>query len=158
MKDSKYHMNIGGASIILLIAVFALTVFAVLSIRASYNELQMAERMRDSVQEYYRANADAEQILVQLRNAWEGRNTQQREDAAGIWQAAGITFENNTVQTQFQDEILIYKVPVDYNRTICVTLKCTADELAVEGWNTISDEYGSYEGELVEIWDGVIEE
>ena len=43
MKNPRYHMNIGGASIILLIAVFGLTVFAVLSIRASYKERQMAQ-------------------------------------------------------------------------------------------------------------------
>ena len=68
MKNPRYHMNIGGASIILLIAVFGLTVFAVLSIRASYKERQMAQKNREAVEAYYEADARAEEIFAQVAN------------------------------------------------------------------------------------------
>lgn len=154
MRDSKYHTNIGGASIILLIAVFAMTVFAVLSIRASYNELKMAEKNRDSVEAYYEADAAAEEINAVLCRTWQAMEKEDRQEAAAVLADAGSLKEEAVFRAE--GDILDYFVKVDYNRTIQVTICFSAEEYRIAGWRLVTEEYGSYDGEENEIWDGVI--
>ena len=154
MENSKYRMNIGGASILLLIAVFAMTVFAVLSIRASYNELQIAEKNRDSVEAYYEADAIAESTYAALCDAWQAAGIQMRQDAAAVLgSVAGL---DQDIIFEAAGEVLDYFVKVDYNRTIQVTLHFSAEGCHVAGWHMVAEEIGSYNGEIVEVWDGVV--
>lgn len=70
VKQSKetgsFRINIGAPSIILLLMVFALTVFALLSIRASYNELKLTRSSRESVVSYYQADALVERTRASI--------------------------------------------------------------------------------------------
>lgn len=154
MENSKYRMNIGGASILLLIAVFAMTVFAVLSIRASYNELRIAEKNRDSVEAYYEADAIAESTYAALCGAWQAAGLEERQDAAAVLgRAPGL---DQDIVFEAAGEVLDYYVKIDYNRTIQVTLRFSAEGCHVDGWRMKAEEIGSYSGEIVEIWDGVV--
>lgn len=63
-KTTVFRMNIGGASIILILVVISMCIFAILSVRASYNELKLARNSRDYVEEYYRADAKAERFVA----------------------------------------------------------------------------------------------
>lgn len=150
MKNLKYHMNIGGASVILLIAVFALTVFAVLSIRASYNEKRMAERNRDAVESYYAADRKAEEAYAGVVNAWRAAEGEKRT-AAAVLDAAGIPED---VTAQAQEDCIICYVGVDYNRTLRLVLQLGETECNIKEWRLVSDSYGSYE-EQIDLWDGV---
>lgn len=64
-KGKGLHLNIGAASIILIMLVFALCTFAALSIKASNSEYKLAEKTARSVREYYEAEAEAYRQLDQ---------------------------------------------------------------------------------------------
>ena len=64
MKEKKgFVLNVGTASILLILLVFVLAIFSVLSIQASNNEWNLAEKTGDAVQEYYEADKEAEYML-----------------------------------------------------------------------------------------------
>lgn len=58
-KHNELHLNIGAASIILIMLVFALCTFATLSIKASNNEYKLAKKTAQAVKEYYQAEREA---------------------------------------------------------------------------------------------------
>lgn len=64
MEEKKgLSINVGASSIILILLVLSLSVFAVLSIKASNNEYKLAMKTARSVQEYYEADARALGLL-----------------------------------------------------------------------------------------------
>lgn len=142
-------MNIGGASILLLITVFALTVFAVLSIRASYSERQMAQRGRDAIERYYEADTKAEEIYAKLLDTFRAADTERT--AASVLEAAQLPAQ---FMASAEENSIVYYVEVDHNRTLRIVLELSEEECQVREWRLISDAYGSYEEEI-EIWDGV---
>lgn len=152
MNNSRYHMNIGGASVILLITVFALTVFAVLSIRASYSEKQMAKRGRDAVERYYEADAKAEEVYAKIRDAFRALGA--GGTAKSVLEAAKLPPE---IAAQAKENLIFYEIGVDYNRKFEIVLTLREGECAVTQWRLVSNAYGSYDEEI-EIWDGVFTE
>lgn len=67
MRDKKtLKLNVGIPSIILILLVLALSVFAVLSIRAAYNELKLAKKTKESVTAFYKADSEATFVLAKL--------------------------------------------------------------------------------------------
>ena len=66
-NGNSFKLNIGGPSIILLLTVLGLSVFAILSIRAAYSGLKLARTSGASIAAYYQAEARAEEILFEAR-------------------------------------------------------------------------------------------
>lgn len=67
MKENKgFVLNVGTASILLILLVFVLSVFSVLSIQASNHEWKLAEKTGDAVQDYYEADKKAEYMLCRV--------------------------------------------------------------------------------------------
>lgn len=66
-NDNSFKLNIGGPSIILLLTVLGLSVFAILAIRASYNGLKLARGSAESVATYYAADSEADRVLYMIR-------------------------------------------------------------------------------------------
>ncbi len=65
-KEVKVKWNVGTSSVILVIVVFALAVFAVLSVKASNSDLVLAKKTREAMQSYYKADTEAERLLMQI--------------------------------------------------------------------------------------------
>lgn len=64
MEEKKgLSINVGASSIILILLVLSLSIFAALSIKASNNEYKLAGKTAQSVQEYYEADARALELL-----------------------------------------------------------------------------------------------
>lgn len=68
-NDNSFKLNIGGPSIILLLTVLGLSVFAILAIRASYNGLKLARTSAESAAVYYAADSEADRVLFTIRKA-----------------------------------------------------------------------------------------
>lgn len=68
-NDNSFKLNIGGPSIILLLTVLGLSVFAILAIRASYNGLKLARTSAASAATYYAADSEADRVLFAIRKA-----------------------------------------------------------------------------------------
>lgn len=157
MKENhSYHMNIGGASILLVLAIFGLTVFAILSLRASYHEVKMAEKTRDSVQTYYEADAKAEEYYAQINQII---GTKESLDYQELLELLG-NIEN--LQIDETTHILTYFVDTNYNMALQVQLKLPDQypgRAKVHSWKMITSEqgdYSSYNDEV--IWDGIFDE
>ena len=159
MKKHSYQLNIGGASILLLLVVFAMTVFAVLSMRASYHEVKMSEKTRDSVENYYLADAKTEEILMYISNVMKEANNQ--------LDVAVVDYFKNEISSKEEltfDEttgILTCVVPVDYNKNLetnIIISKDSARDYEVVSSKMIVHEMQDYDNDLLEIWDGVIDE
>lgn len=152
MNDSRSHMNIGAASVILLITVFALTVFAVLSIRASYNERGMAQRGRDAVERYYEADVRAEEIYGRLLAA-----RREAGDGAAAQEILSLAEIPADILTQAEENLIVCEIAVDHNRTLRLVFELSKTGLSVKEWWLVSGTSGTY-GEEIDIWDGIFTE
>lgn len=159
---ASHRLNIGGASIILILLVFALTVFAVLSIRTSYHELKLAEKTRDSVEAYYNADSKAEETLMLLDDKLavfyaNGTEVDLKELYSELLKVEGVT------EITEQDKLVNYEVNINDSSILKVKLKLDLTmnnnpAFAVESWKMVTAEQGSYDTDEIDIWDGTIEE
>lgn len=156
-RKNSYHINIGGASILLVLAVFALTVFAILSLRASYHEVKMSEKTRNAIQDYYTADSKAEEILMQISEV-----VAKQDSSLDITKLSEKLSIIENLKIDRSTHILTYNVPVNYNINLEITLKLptsTEDGVTVHSWRMISTEQGDYnDSSMEEIWDGILED
>ncbi len=69
MSDQKgggFKLNVGLPSIILLLCVLGLSMFAVLTVRAGYNGLKNARTSKKAAEEYYRAEVEVDRMKFQI--------------------------------------------------------------------------------------------
>ncbi len=140
---NEFHMNIGGASIILLLIVFALTIFAALSVRASYHELKLAEETRRSVETYYEADAKA----LELKNAICIAFKNHVNDGGAL-----ETFSYKDIRCV--DGVIRFKVEAGENNTLNVKLLLSRDgSVNVNEWRLGEYTHGTYEDSGINIED-----
>jgi S-adenosylhomocysteine hydrolase len=155
-QKNSYHMNIGGASILLVLAIFALTVFAILSLRASYHEVKMSEKTRASVQAYYEADCKAEEYYMQITEALANKEALDNQQL--VQKLSGIS----NLQIDDTTNILTYLVSTDYNMALQVQLQLSKNSRKIEkvlSWRIISIEQGDYSSpSMEEVWNGILEE
>ena len=65
-NDIKNRINSGGALVILVILVVAMSLFAVLAIQSSLNEKKLSIKTEESVQDYYVLDAEAERVYARI--------------------------------------------------------------------------------------------
>lgn len=155
-RNNSYHMNIGGASILLVLAIFALTVFAILSLRASYHEMKMAEKNRDAVQAYYEADSIAEEYYMEITQTLAMEESLENQQLLEKLRCIdNIYIDDNT-------QILTYSVGVNDHMDLQVQLKLPDSNkglVKIHSWKMITslqDDYSNTDAE--EVWDGIIEE
>lgn len=158
MKKRGYQMNIGGASILLLLLVFALTVFAILSMRASYQELKMSEKTRDAVERYYQADVKSEETLMSVREIM--RSAMEQSLMSEIEYLKEEIAKDKNLKFDENSHVLTCLVSVDYNKSIETRLKIPKEfskDYEILSHKMIVDEQEDYENEGIDIWDGIID-
>lgn len=174
-------MNIGGASIILLLVSIAMAIFAVLSGRASYHERKLAEKTVESVQNYYRADTKATEVFTLVNEVLK------EFKQLSIVQCSKEEFEDAFIQTYEiyqsdlllkkeeaeraieeiaeQGETLTYIVPLDdtYDTIIRVELSLengfhSSNSYQIVSYKMLRTENGNYEEDEVQMWDGTFDE
>lgn len=139
-KDKKkipFKLNIGGPSIILLLTVLGLTVFAILSIRAAYSGLKLARTSRDSADLYY----EVEQKAVSAEFA-----VRELIAASGDTGSAKAAIASSEYVASAADGSVIIRVPM--NDAVSLEVVLEGDEnyhdLVMTSHrliNTVNDEY-----------------
>jgi hypothetical protein len=160
MRDKgDYRVNIGGASIVLLLMVLSLTIYAVLSIRVSYHERKLAEKTTEVVEEYYLADAQAEEILMQVYEVLEANQNTSTMDHEKLY--AELRKLNGITEVNKLEEYVSFQVKINKNANIKVELdlNLTDEDMGpnVHYWKMVNTEDGDYESKEIEIWDGIIE-
>lgn len=154
-QNNDYHMNVGGASMILLLVVFALTIFAALSVRASFHEMKLSEKTKNAVSEYYLMDKKATEKLAGIRAAL---------DAYALRDYTPDVFEYEGVDVKVDDAnegnmTLSYSVKSETSeKSLNVTLAVENGELVrISRWALSENEHGDYDsGNGGDIWNGDI--
>lgn len=117
----------GGSSLLVIFAVLCLTVFALLTISTVNADRRLADASVRSVEAFYRADCEAEEILARLR-------------AGDI--PAGVTE---------QDGVYSYHCPVSDTQALCVQVIIEGETYRVLQWKVVPTAEWSPE-EYIEVW------
>lgn len=150
---SGFRMNIGGASIILLLMVFALSVFAILSIRASYNEVSLTKQSRESKLKYFQADTRAEEILQSIDEKLKELFDADTMSVEGLQTALADIPEINEIADL---DGISYQVTMDEERSILVELKLHPSQkkrYTIAKWQMVVKEQEGYSEDTFEIWE-----
>lgn len=130
-KKTKMSITtVGGSSILTIFAVLCFIVFALLSLSTAKADSDLAERSVYAVSEYYEADAEAENILAELRKG---------EIPEGVIDEGGGRFS--------------YSCPIDDNQNLQVTVQLSGNNFKILRWQK------EYTGEwktddTMEVWGG----
>ena len=130
MKKQPYSTSpaIGASSLLVIIAVLCLTVFALLSLNTALAEKRQSEAAAQAVEDCYAADLQAEQIFSRLRK--------------------GETVEN----VAFDEGIFRYSCPVTENQTLYVELKQDNGSWDVCRWQVVA--HSEPRSDTLPVWNG----
>lgn len=153
-KDLK--MNIGGGSVILILLIFALSTFAVLSIKASSNELGLAKKTATAIQGYYKADTRATEILAQIAGMIHTFSLEELESQ--------LLEMDEITEVYFVDDKSMqigYEIEINENAILQVSIIASENHsYKITKWKTIQSDNNEYEFgfEMENLWDGNTEE
>ena len=116
MKKRQYGSlpALGGSSLLVIFAVLCLTVLALLSLITVLAEQRLSQAHARSVEEWYGADLQAQEIFARLRSGETVPGVERRED---------------TCQ---------YSVPVSGHQTLQVTLRKKGNRWEILSWQTVA--------------------
>lgn len=173
MKENKgLIINVGTPSVVLILLVFALSVFALLSIRASGSEEQLTERTGESVQEYYKADTAAEYALCYIDEVVKNSKMEEleknlknidisaKEELSGL-QDVALHLDENVIFTGKKDDKLgdiEYAILIEEGKRLKVNLALYGDRsVSVKEWRMVKDAQDTEEIQQdIELWDGSV--
>lgn len=163
-RQKGFHFNIGTASVILVLLVFVLAAFSVRSIKAANHELKLADKSVASIQEYYAADSEAENIIYLLNNMMRTENEKQWEKGIAEinQQFEGVYDIGEIVMDKTEEGKIFYTFAVKAGEKAKLQVKAEATEdkkCYVTEWRTIVErEDMTYNlEEDVELWDGNVD-
>jgi hypothetical protein len=115
-KKGAFGTTMGVTSIIAILVILVLIVFAALSITTAKADLNLSERTAAATSEYYVADSAAEERLAEVAEAARGGAGWQDRLGSGY----SVSEEGGAV-------MVTYDVPVDDGRAMYVRLKVAAD-------------------------------
>ena len=149
-KGSEFKLNVGLPSIILLLCVLGLSLFAILTIRAAYTGLKTARTSRDAVQEYYKAEVEADRIRLMIAGKLSDcirENAQQEQLEDKLRSIGGVE--------SVEDGTLTYNVRVNDYSSIRVLMSVVAEngsyDMRLISHKLIVDDMDGYSGTGFEI-------
>ena len=127
-KDAISIPAVGGSSLLVVFCVLCLTVFALLSLSTVQAEKRLSDKAAQAVEDYYRADLEAETIFARLR--------------------AGETVPDVMVT----DDLYRYQCSVSENQTLLVELQKDEDQWTVLRWQTVTGQEAL--DQSLPVWDG----
>lgn len=124
---------VGGASLLVSIALLCLTVFALLCLTSAQAETRLEERTRQAVEDYYRADVRAQELFSRLKNGELPPEVAQK------------------------DGIYTYVCEISPNQTLYVTLQNQNGDWQVLRWQARAV-LPVEEDQTLPVWNGTINE
>ncbi len=122
---------VGGSSLLVIFAVLCLTVFALLSLSSVQANGRLGDAAAQAVTDYYRADAQAESILAQLRQ--------------------GLLPDGVTVE----DAVYSYSCPISETQDLTVAVYLAGTDYTILHWQSVSTaQWQPDDG--AHVWDGQI--
>lgn len=141
-NDIKNRMNTGGALVILVILVVAMSLFAVLAIQSSLNEKRLATKTKEGIENYYKLDAEAERIyagideIVSTSNnvssdltEFRTKNEMKKDDGSIKVEISNIKYEGD------RPTLVKYSV-INGDKSLNVEIGINGKETSVDRWST----------------------
>ena len=136
-------MHVGSASIVMIFAILCLTVFSTLSFVTANHERSLAEKSALTVQQYYDADWQCEEIYEQIYQCLQENDNIERLQTLGV----------EMVQ-QNETRYLSYAVDIDDQQALAVRLAVLPDgTIHTEQWKVIATTQWEYSDEIA-VWNG----
>lgn len=148
MKNNKRdRVSVGGASIILIMLVLALSSFALLAIRSSMNERRLATKTAKSIKEYYEMDAEATEIYADINETIK--------DGKHLGEGLSTLREKyqDTIEAELEDENSFFaKYSVTRGeRTLYIEVAGDKENITILRWSTkTASEDGLYEIQITD--------
>lgn len=120
---------VGGISLLAAFAVLCLTVFALLCLSTVRADIRLADASAQSVEDYYAADCEAQEVLARLRAG---------ERPEGV---------------SFSEGVYSYSCPISDTRALEVEVRLEGQAYTVLRWQAVSTEEWESDNTL-ELWDG----
>ena len=141
-NDIKNRMNTGGALVILVILVVAMSLFAVLAIQSSLNEKRLSTKTKEGIENYYKLEAEAERIyagideIVSTSNnvssdltEFRTKNEMKKDDSSIKVEISDIKYEGD------RPTLVRYSV-INGDKSLNVESGINGKETSVDRWST----------------------
>ena len=141
-NNIKNRMNTGGALVILVILVVAMSLFAVLAIQSSLNEKRLATKTKEGIENYYKLDAEAERIyagideIVSTSNnvssdltEFRTKNEMKKDDGSIKVEISNIKYEGD------RPTLVKYSV-INGDKSLNVEIGINGKETSVDRWST----------------------
>ena len=141
-NDIKNRMNTGGALVILVILVVAMSLFAVLAIQSSLNEKRLSTKTKEGIENYYKLDAEAERIYASIdeivstsNNVYSDltefrtKNEMKKDDSSIKVEISNIKYEGD------RPTLVKYSV-INGDKSLNVEIGINGKETSVDRWST----------------------
>ena len=141
-NDIKNRMNTGGALVILVILVVAMSLFAVLAIQSSLNEKRLSTKTKEGIENYYKLDAEAERIYAGIDEIvstssnvssdlteFRTKNEMKKDDSSIKVEISNIKYEGD------RPTLVKYSV-INGDKSLNVEIGINGKETSVDRWST----------------------
>lgn len=142
MRNSiKNRMNTGGALVILVILVVAMSLFAVLAIQSSLNEKKLSNKTKEGIEDYYKLDAEAERVYAKIDGIVakggdvSGELNEYKELKAATTEG-DIKVEISDIQYEGESPSLVKYSVVKGERSLNVEIGVMGRQTSVNRWST----------------------
>lgn len=141
-NDIKNRMNTGGALVILVILVVAMSLFAVLAIQSSLNEKRLATKTKEGIENYYKLDAEAERIyagideIVSTSNNVSSDLTEFRTKNEMKKDGSSIKVEISDIKYEGDMPTLVRYSVINGDKSLNVEIGINGKETSVDRWST----------------------
>lgn len=153
MKNNiKNRMNTGGALVILVILVLAMSLFALLAVRSSLNERKLSIKTKESIKNFYLMDAEATELYAQI-DGIIAKSSDIKSDLTELKDVREAQ-KNNGFSVQISDiqyngdvpAFISYKIKKD-EKELNVNIAVNGRKTTIERWSTKA-ETGNLDYEL----------
>lgn len=141
-NDIKNRMNTGGALVILVILVVAMSLFAVLAIQSSLNEKRLSTKTKEGIENYYKLDAEAERIyasideIVSTSNNVSSDLTEFRTKNEMKKDGGSIKVEISNIKYEGDRPTLVKYSVINGDKSLNVEIGINGKETSVDRWST----------------------
>ena len=141
-NNIKNRMNTGGALVILVILVVAMSLFAVLAIQSSLNEKKLSTKTKEGIENYYKLDAEAERVYARIDEivAKSSNISSELAELKEIKDArkddGDIKIEISDIQYEGEMPILVKYSVTRGERSLNVEIGIMGRETSINRWST----------------------
>lgn len=141
-NNIKNRMNTGGALVILVILVVAMSLFAVLAIQSSLNEKKLSTKTKEGIENYYKLDAEAERVYARIDEI-VAKSSNISSELAELKEIKDARKDDGDIKTEISDIQYEGEMPtlVKYSvtrgeRSLNVEIGIMGRETSVNRWST----------------------